>query len=82
MIKYYKNAGNETAKIIISNASTVIMFKFRTMFFPDPETAKIYLNSIGFYCQYIGRYYGGLFFACYGTLKVFDSLYTHCFIWS
>ena len=50
MIKYYKNSGNETAKIIISNASTVIMFRFRTMFFPDPETAKIYLNSIGFYC--------------------------------
>ena len=50
MIKYYKNSNHETVKIIISNASTVIMFKFTTMFFPDPETAKIYLNSVGFYC--------------------------------
>lgn len=50
MIKYYKNSKHETAKMIISNASTVIMFKFTTMFFPDPETAKMYLNSIGFYC--------------------------------
>lgn len=41
--------GNKTCKLLISNTSAIAMFEFRTVFFPDTETAKQYLKSIGYY---------------------------------
>jgi len=44
----FKN-GNKTCKLLISNTSAIAMFDFRTMFFPDKDTAIQYLKSIGYY---------------------------------
>ncbi len=41
--------GNKTCKLLISSASAIAMFDFRTMFFPNKEMAIQYLKSIGYY---------------------------------
>lgn len=47
-MSFYKNHNGHTAKVI-NSYSVIVMFEFKTMFFPDMVIAASYLKELGFY---------------------------------
>lgn len=47
-MSFYKNHLGKTAKVINSH-SVIVMFEFKTLFFPDMVIAASYLKELGFY---------------------------------
>lgn len=49
IMKFYRNAAGNTAKVMQTAAAVVVMAGFRTLFFPDMDMARDYLTARGYY---------------------------------
>ena len=47
-MSFYRDYKGNTAKVI-NSYSVIVMFEFKTLFFPDMVLAASYLKELGFY---------------------------------
>lgn len=48
-MNFYKDHAGNVAKVLPSFGRVVVMARYKTMFFPDMESANAYLINMGFY---------------------------------
>lgn len=48
-MSYYRNAAGNVAKVLLTAGRVVVMVGYKTLFFTDSDSARLFLGSRGYY---------------------------------